>query len=320
MCAAYLKFSPVPNPTPRGKDWSVEQNYYRILIRNLPPELEDAATELCFAYDCAGVSETLSFEQNDAKYLPKVKPTETIDLEAYFYTAPSPDIIHALEKLSPTAKVETTTEENKDWLHEWKKGFEPFALVGSIWVVPSWCEAPDEATTSLLIDPGMAFGTGTHETTKLASQLITEFFGERPETESVLDVGTGTGILALLAHHLGAKQVVGLEIDELARGVARENVELNGVNSIQIPEHQIEDEQGHYQLVIANVIDGVLLELRADLCRCMAVGGDLILSGILTERLEAFLSGFVEGTSLQLHKRLSLGEWEGLWFKSPGAN
>src|SRR5690606_7022875 len=137
-------------------------------------------------------------------------------------------------------------------------------------------KAPSEAKRVLRIDPGMAFGTGTHETTQLAAQILSDLAAKQPLV-SVLDVGTGTGILALLAELLGAEVVQATEIDSEARRVARENLVRNASRSVVVLEDQLESLSNTFQVVMANIIDGVLLELGADLCRRVKPGGHLIL-------------------------------------------
>ena len=158
----------------------------------------------------------------------------------------------------------------------------------------------------------MAFGTGTHETTQLASQFIEERkTTDFSAVQSVLDVGTGTGILAMLCRLEFANKVFTTEIDADARVVARENFAKNSCTDIELPDYQIEDINETYDLVIANIIDGVLTKIKKDLIRCTNKSGYLILTGILEERDKAFINGFLDGENLEVVHRGQKGEWIG---------
>jgi ribosomal protein L11 methyltransferase len=192
----------------------------------------------------------------------------------------------------------------------------PFKLVGKAWVVPSWMEKPEEAEIEIKIDPGMAFGTGTHATTKMASYFIhklsQEFAAEKSDW-SMLDVGTGTAILAVLAEKLGFGLITGVEIDIEARRKARENCTLNQTHSIDITELQLDEIRDQYDVVVANIIDGVLIRLQKDLLKVLKPGGHLFLTGILQERDNLFFEKFIENNPLKVIKRIQKDEWVGYW-------
>jgi ribosomal protein L11 methyltransferase len=288
------------------------QTYLELKLSQVPANLEDEISGLCFENGASGVAEEMAFTQMREDYAPEKVETEFISLVAYFEQAPREEFLNMFQQKYPEVVVELKEQENKDWLEEWKKDFVAFPLAGDYWVVPSWLEAPSEAKKYLSIDPGMAFGTGTHETTQLAS----EFLEERKSTsfaqvKSVLDVGTGTGILAMLCRLEFAQKVVTTEIDADARVVARENFAKNSCSDIELPDYQIENLEGSFDLVIANIIDGVLTKLKQDLIRCTKDSGYLILTGILEERDKAFISGFLEGEKLEVVHRGQKGEWIG---------
>ncbi|MCB0408454.1 MAG: 50S ribosomal protein L11 methyltransferase, partial [Bdellovibrionales bacterium] len=185
-----------------------------------------------------------------------------------------------------------------------------FELISDVWVVPTWRPTPEKAQKVLRIDPGMAFGTGTHETTQIASLGLQKIFSKNV-LESVLDVGTGTGVLAMLAALLGASNIVGLELDVEARRVARENIELNKMKNVHIFDHQIEREKNKYELVIANIIDGVLIDIQNDLKKCLTDSGTLLLTGVLSEREHLFLKEFQLPKGYGWVERIAKGEWLG---------
>lgn len=289
------------------------QIYFRVRVKKIPSSLEAEVTGLSFAHGCSGISEALSYVQKDLVYDPEVRKLRFRDVDVFFPTRPEVEYLSGLKSLDSGIAYEVIEEVQKDWLEEWKKGFLPFRLVGSFWVVPSWCASPEETEVPLFIDPGMAFGTGTHATTQMAAALIHRLFKRKTEDKkwTVIDVGTGTAILAMLARLMGAAQVVGIDIDPEARRVARENVARNQVSGVEIHECLLEEIRETYDLVIANIIDGVLLNLKRDLCRVLAPGGNLIVTGILEERESAFLEEFLQGTDLKIDLRLAKDEWVG---------
>jgi ribosomal protein L11 methyltransferase len=294
----------------------MKKPYFRIRLTAVSIALESQITELCFANGCLGISEVLGYTQKDLVYEPDLIHKRYKDIDVFFDDSPSEDMIHQLKEIAPGVSSQVFQEEHKDWLEEWKKGFEAFALVGPFWIVPSWLEAPKEAGKPLLIDPGMAFGTGTHATTKLAAGLVYKILKAHQNGVhfSVLDVGTGTGILAMLAAKMGASVVLGVEIDPEARRVARENIQRNHAE-VLITDSAIEDIRETFDFVVANIIDGVLINLKEDLVRTLKPGGHLVVTGILEEREELFLDQFMKDTTLTVERRLAKEEWVGFWMK-----
>ena len=311
---------PDPNSKPSHTDLP-EENYIRLHLRGLARENEDDLTSFCFENGAQGVAEDLAFTQPELVYEAKVVAADRFDLNVFFATEPTPEFMAELRQRFPEAVASVHIEPTQDWMENWKKGFEPFLFVDPFWIVPSWREVPPQAKQVLWVDPGMAFGTGTHETTRLAASLIVQAWPKvrdaaaSPNAEggalSVLDVGTGTGILALVAARLGAGRVVAVDNDAEARRVARENVALNLANLVEIPEADISEIEERFDLVVANIIDGVLLNLKDDLLARLKPGGTLVLSGILTEREEPFLAGFLSGAAERMRnrRRVTMGEW-----------
>lgn len=297
-----------------------DSRFFQLRAQGLARRDEDVFTQICFELGASGVAEDLKFVQKDLRYDPDVVETPTLDLNVFFTEAPAegtPHILQTLQARFPEVRFDLTSEENKDWLAEWKKGFKPFPFAGSFWVIPSWLEAPPEAPVDrslhILVEPGMAFGTGTHETTRLAAGFIIETLSggsaNKKGFQSLLDVGTGTGILALIAYRLGVSRLVGVDIDPEARRTARENLERNSATAIEIPDFNLEQVTGTFDVVVANIIDGVLLTLRQELVRCLRPGGLLIVSGILTDRQQDFFSEFLSDTPLVLKNKAVEGEW-----------
>lgn len=293
--------------------------YFRIRLRNVSAHLEDILTTFSFEFGALGVSEALAYTQPDLTYDPRLVPVKSHDIDVFFETRPPVAFFDKVREMDSRIEIETVEEAQKDWLAEWKKGFKSFRLVGPYWVVPSWEDVPAEVERPLRIDPGMAFGTGTHATTQMMASFIHKL-AEKHATEvkdwSLLDVGTGTAILAMLARRAGFGLVQGIEIDPEARRTARQNVALNELSEIDVPDSLLEDIRGTFDVVVANIIDGVLLQIKNDLLRVTRPSGALLLTGILKERDDEFFAEFLENTSLKVIRRLEKDEWVGYWLKN----
>ena len=291
---------------------ATDNKYFRLRVEGLKRQDEDHFTSSCFESGAAGVAEDLAFIQRDLRYDPDVIETPILNVNVFFEAAPGERELLSLQGQFPDVKFELVTEENRDWLAEWKKGFKAFLFADPFWVVPSWLqpppEAPQDQTRIIYVEPGMAFGTGTHETTRLAAGLIIEEIA-RSKPKSMIDVGTGTGILALVAHRLGVAHVIGLDNDPEARRTGRENLERNGDTQVMISDSSLEEISESFDLVVANIIDGVLMDLRDDLNRVLKPGKRMILSGVLMDRESEFYDTFTRQTGLRLIKKISEGEW-----------
>jgi ribosomal protein L11 methyltransferase len=168
---------------------------------------------------------------------------------------------------------------DEDWGEGWKRHFRPLD-VGRVRVRPSWIETPPPAgAVEVVLDPGMAFGTGTHPTTSLCLAALSDLLGARPGA-SVLDVGTGSGLLAIAARKLGAGRVAANDEDPVAIGVARENAARNGA-AVELTLDPVEAIPGTFDVVVANILANVLVALAPALAGKVAPGGALLLSGVL---------------------------------------
>lgn len=294
-------------------------SYFRVRLSQVPEELEDIITTYSFENGASGVTEALAFSQPDLTYDPQLLPMRRHELDVFFLVTPPQDFFDGLAEISPEIRWATHEEENRDWLEEWKKEFKPFQLVGDFWIVPSWLQPPAECKHPIYIDPGMAFGTGTHATTQMMAFFIHKLMqkhGSEIANWSLLDVGTGTAILAMLAQMGGIKSVTGIEIDPEARRVARDNIKLNKLETIQIPDNLLEEMRDQYDVVVANIIDGVLINLKKDLMRVLRPGGHMLLTGILEERDNLFFEKFLDKSGLTVIRRLEKDEWVGYWVQS----
>ena len=197
---------------------------------------------------------------------------------------------------------------DQDWMQKWKEGFAPIAVGQRLIVAPSW-RLPEKAEGRVVIqiDPGMAFGTGTHETTRMCLEAI----DARWRGGRLLDVGTGTGILAIAAALLApGTRVTAIDIDPQAIEVARENIEINHAEGvIDLAVAPPRDYRGRaFDGVVANLTAEVILDLFGDLTGCLAPTGLLILSGILN-LLADDVARAVEAADLTIVERRAMGEW-----------
>lgn len=278
--------------------------YFVLHLSHVNRAAEEWLSGEAFSFGALGVSENLSFSQPEGEEDIVLMTPEYRSVDVYFESVPSPVFVETLRSFFPDIEVRVKMEANRDWLAEWKQGFKPFSLVKGHWVVPSWCTSPPQATHQILIDPGMAFGTGTHETTQLVARQLEKMTSQ----ESLLDVGTGTGILAILAWQLGYSQIHATETDEEARRVANENFLRNQVPA-RLDERQVGDLMSRYDVVVANIIDGVLVRIQDALMARVKPGGWLIVSGIIDERERDFLEGFRLPANKTWVERQQHGDW-----------
>jgi ribosomal protein L11 methyltransferase len=177
--------------------------------------------------------------------------------------------------LGPIGELAVREIAEEDWLESWKAQFTPLRI-GTFLVRPSWSEASVTDATEIVLDPGMAFGTGLHPTTQQALEALSTL---PLEGRGLLDVGTGSGILAIAAAKRGASPVVAVDTDPLAVEAARENAERNGV-AIPVAECGAADVPGRFEVVIANIVSPVLQQIAPDLVARLAPRGTLVLAGI----------------------------------------
>jgi ribosomal protein L11 methyltransferase len=195
-----------------------------------------------------------------------------------------PALIAALGLPADSAfEVETVAEQ--DWVRLTQSQFDPIPISGRLWIVPSWHEAPDPEAITIVLDPGLAFGTGSHPTTRLCLKWLE---ANLAGGETVLDYGCGSGILAIAAARLGAGKVVGVDIDPQAVGAARDNAERNGVAiDFMLPDQL---RVGVYDVVVANILTNPLKALMPLLAAHVRPGGAIILSGILDAQAEEVMA------------------------------
>lgn len=182
--------------------------------------------------------------------------------------------------------------EDKDWEREWMDNFHPMRFGERLWICPSWRDVPDPNAVNVMLDPGLAFGTGTHPTTSLC---LTWLDGLDLQGKTVIDFGCGSGILAIAALKLGASQAIGIDIDPQAIQASRDNAERNGVSdrlSLYLPHQQPENLQA--DVVVANILAGPLRELAPLISVLPKAGGHLGLSGVLASQAEGVCEAYVK--------------------------
>ena len=179
----------------------------------------------------------------------------------------------------------------RDWVQATRMQFEPIRIAEGFWVVPSWCEPPDPSALNLSLDPGLAFGTGSHPTTRLCllwlrAELTRSVRGQC----SVLDYGCGSGILSIAARKLGAPRVVGADIDPQALSASAENARLNAVEASFVAPDALGDER--FDIVVANILTSVLLALASQLALRVRAGGRVALCGILAPQADTVIDTY----------------------------
>jgi len=191
--------------------------------------------------------------------------------------------------------IEVSSLPEQDWTRAWMDAFEPMQFGNRLWVCPKHIEPPDPLAVNLRLDPGLAFGTGTHPTTSLCLRWLDAHVRAHSGYRSVLDYGCGSGILAIAAIMLGAESADCVDIDEQALQATRDNAEANQVLH-QISTHPPPDlETGsEYELVLANILSGPLTELAPVLAKYCRPGGDIVLSGILSDQAESVRQAYAE--------------------------
>jgi ribosomal protein L11 methyltransferase len=221
---------------------------------------------------------------------------------------------------------------DQDWTQAWRAHYRPIPIGKRLLILPAWLDPPDPGRIPIRIDPGMAFGTGTHPTTQLCLELIEAYYSDikpRPATDepspvqqrpcTVIDIGTGSGILSIAALKLGANRALGLDIDPASIANARANADRNGIGEqFTLARGSLQDvQEGSYPLrmaglVLANILAPVITRLfEQGLSRLVEPGGWLILSGILVGQAAGIMEA-AEGRGLRLVERREMGEWVAL--------
>ena len=249
---------------------------------------------------------------------------EDVVVKAYFHSeSANNELINLIrEKLSFISKFLDTGKgytgcseiDEEDWATAWKKHYKPFHISDGIVIKPSWEDYPvQDGELIIELDPGMAFGTGTHETTRLCSQLLEKYVSPG---DTMIDVGCGTGILSIAAAKLGAGHITAVDIDEVAVRVTNENCRINGVESgitaikgvlADVPKAKVD-------IIVANIIADVIIGIADNMQYHIKNGGIIITSGIIRERREDVLEAYTSRGFVQ-EDLMELGEWVAIVFR-----
>lgn len=228
-----------------------------------------------------------------------------------------------LGQIRPVPEIEFNQVADLDWSEVWKEHFHPVQIGEKLVIIPVWMDAGGDKRIAIKIDPGMAFGTGTHPTTQLCLEIISEQLDsveiENKKSISMIDIGCGSGILGIAALKLGAGNVLGVDRDPEAVEAARQNARINGVDdNLELEIGSLgEIKAGRFslsggQIVAANILAPVIMRLLEEgLGDLAAPGGKLILSGILEDQVPEIESG-IEAAGLKLVQKRQLGDWVAL--------
>ncbi len=190
----------------------------------------------------------------------------------------------------PPAAAQWQILEDKDWQREWMQYFKPIQCADNFWICPSWTEMPDPEAVNLMLDPGLAFGTGTHPTTFLCLRWLAT---QNVQDQSIIDYGCGSGILGIAALLLGASSATGIDIDPQALVATHENISRNNLDPQLFPVYfpdKCPEEQTDF--VLANILAGPLVELAPKLTSLIKPGGKICLSGILDTQKHAIVDAY----------------------------
>lgn len=270
-------------------------------------ETADQISDLLLDVGCPSV--TFMDGSNSPIYEPK--PGEVIlwpetTVIGLFDAAYDMDIVVSYLKANlsevPTYKIEQL--EDKDWEREWMDNFHPIKFGERLWICPSWRDIPDPNAVNVLLDPGLAFGTGTHATTALCLKWLES---QDLTGKTVVDFGCGSGILGIAAIKLGAERVIGIDIDPQALAASKDNAERNGVADqleVYLPENQPEF---HADVVVANILAQPLRELHEIILGFLKPNGMIAMSGILEEQAQSVAD--VYAPFIDLEDIAQEGEW-----------
>ena len=309
---------------PRSPSPSSDRAWRRVTL-TVPAEAVDALTGVLLDLGAEGLVEDYPELLDEGPAVaatlwappPPLPASGTVDLAGYLPTSSSaPEIetalrarISGLTEIFPalqTVAVTIETVRDEDWGKSWRDHFTGIDVGHGLHVRPSWIPSRGDDRIELIVDPSMAFGTGTHFTTAACLEALEQ--GIRPGC-SVLDIGTGTGVLAIAAAKLGASRIVALDLEHEDVAVAEHNVELNGVaRQVALSTGTVTDAAGRFDVVAANLLAPVLRAFASDLAAFLAPGGLLIASGLLVGQEAEVLQAFEAVDFRAVHRR-SDGEW-----------
>ncbi len=292
-------------------------NDYNQIKVTVKQEDADNATAIMTAMDFFGGLMIEDFSDIDAcpwDYVDEEllkKDKTVVSISGYMET--NENVLAVTEQLKimlpQDAVVEVISVNEDDWANNWKKYYHPIRVGKNLVIKPSWIDYEKQENDIIVeLDPGMAFGTGTHETTRMCMVHLEKYINENSR---VLDVGCGSGILSITSLLIGAKEVTGVDIDPVAVKVAIENGEMNNFRAPQynIKRGNLVDEaQGKYDVIVANIIADVIIAVCGDVKQFVADDGVFISSGIICDRKEDVKKAFAE-QGYTVVEEIEEGEW-----------
>lgn len=293
-------------------------------------EAEEAVSNLMIETGSQGVAisdsaDYVGQEDRFGELYPEVEQTDRIAITAYYPDTLDIEEVKAELKArladltgfgleTGTISLESQELVEEEWADNWKKYYEPTRITHDLTIVPSWTayEAA-EAEKVIRLDPGMAFGTGTHPTTKMTLFALSQVLRGG---ETVLDVGTGSGVLSIASSLLGAREVYAYDLDEVAVRVAQDNINLNAcASSIQVATGDLlRGVEQEADIIVANILADILIHLTEDAYRLVKEEGSLIMSGIIAEKWDMVRQS-AEAAGFFLETHMIQGEWNCCVFK-----
>ena len=255
------------------------------------------ATEICDAdAGTAGESPVFGEPGADAELWPRCRVSALFDAGVALDQAVSGALASAGVEALGSASIERV--EDADWVSLTQRQFEPIRAGRKLWIVPTWHEPPEPAATNVVLDPGAAFGTGSHPTTRLCLAWLED---QVTGGETILDYGCGSGILAIAAMKLGAASAIGIDVDPLAHDAARYNAERNGV-AVEVGDASTGADTAA-DITVANILANPLRMLAPLLTARTRPGGRMALSGILAEQADDVIAAYAPGARLEISGR-----------------
>ena len=288
-------------------------NYFELKIE-INPEIEEIVSDIFFTnFGCEGVV----LEEETYKDLEMTSTTRG-KLRVFLKTYPNnlKEIMLVERELMKSRglteedlgswEITIDEKENQDWSKKWKEKWTVTRVTDKIAVVPSWLSyEPEEGEITITLDPGCAFGTGTHQTTQLCMKALEKYL---KKGDSVADIGTGSGILAILAKKLGGSKIYGCDNDETVIDVCIKNAGVNGIKDVVFELNTADKITEQYDFVCANILHFVLAEIMGDLKNITKPGGLISLSGILDEKKGIVLDA-INKENLKIVDTISQDQW-----------
>lgn len=279
----------------------------------IDPVAHDALSSFLFDMGCTGIATQGEADECLKAYLPFNENIEEIRERI----APFLKTLQQIFSFDPSPTLSFSKIADQPWHVAWRRFFRPITVTPHLLILPEWEQIPSDASGHVIrMDPGPAFGTGYHETTRLCLEAMEQLTGNRPWT--MLDVGTGSGILALYAAMLGADRILAVDIDPEALRWAKRNARLNGLSkAVELASTPVELINSQFSIVCANLMLSEIKRLFTSLLSHTEPGGWLILSGILRDQA-GFVSSLADKTHTHCGDISYEGEWACVMIHKPG--